>query len=69
MSDDSKMLDNRMMAYRINNRILQEIMTDPWTHPDAVPEEIMIDMSHLWMEMIDLIPESHSLQILAMVYG
>lgn len=66
---DESVLDSLILAYRINYRVLQEIQDDPWSHPDAVPEEILIDMALLWEKMIDYIPESHSLKILSMVYG
>jgi hypothetical protein len=68
MSDES-IIDRLVTAYLINERILKEIMVDPWSHPCAVPEEIMCDMATLWSEMIECIPESHSLRILSIVYG
>jgi hypothetical protein len=57
------LLDRLVMAYRINDRILQEIQVDAWLHPTAVPEEILVDMALLYAEMTELIPQSHLLAI------
>jgi hypothetical protein len=47
---------------------MKEIQANPLTHAEVEPEEVMMNMAELWVEMVEYIPESHSLRILSMLY-
>lgn len=61
-------LDRLVLAYNINYRVMKEIQANPLTHAEVEPEEVMMNMAELWVEMVEYIPESHSLRILSMLY-
>lgn len=61
MPSDEAILDRLIMAYKVNYHVLKA------GHYDR--EQVLIDMAALWIEMVERIPESHSLQILSLVYG
>lgn len=67
MHSDDIILDRLILAYRVNYRVLQD--AERGQYPGYSTEQILIDMSALWIEMVERIPESHSLRILSLVYG
>lgn len=67
MHSEDLVLDRLVLAYRVNYRVLLDAQRGQY--PGCSTEQILIDMCALWIEMVDRIPETHSLQILSLVYG
>lgn len=62
-------MDYYATIYRINERTLMEIRENAWSHPTVVPEDVERDMRFVWDQMVELIPEEHSFNVLRLVYG